>query len=347
MLVSNKKHSCSTKNFSASNFINKLATLTAFGAACLFIAPTPAHALIAVADTTNSYPGIGYGAIVLDSLLDSWKNPDPKAEGVTSVTLRIAKDGRPFSCEIRRSSSSQITDTSICDAVAHIGTFPAPTSVQNTEIILTFMHDNKNEKTEIQNTEIQNTENSMQDKKADINTDKSLTTQSAVITHVSTPALQELDALDSSKIQNQASTKTVESPDNTTIKENSVNKVPTTTPMVTDHQEDVQITREEALSPPSADLVLPAEAMKEYSQNVFKQAASLINVPMMPDGTYKTIVRVDIDPKGRLKKSTVQTSSGASKLDNEILRVLREEIKYPSTPHNDHQSIWLTFIIQK
>ena len=43
----------------------------------------------------------------------------------------------------------------------------------------------------------------------------------------------------------------------------------------------------------------------------------------------------------------MQTSSGAEVLDNEILRVLRKEVKYPPTPHDDHQSIWLTFTIQK
>lgn len=348
MLPINKKNISHKRILSVKTLSTYLTGFAITGSICFL--PYPSHALSAAADTGSSYPGVGYGAQVLNIVLDTWENPDPTVEGITSITLRIANDGRPFSCEIRKFSSSQIADTSLCDTVAQIGTFPAPAMNQNSEITLTFVHEKKNildsQNANINNqnldSNIQQTENSTNNTKSFLNPNNNLVNPSTHST--TTPIIQE-----STNINPE-----IEKKENIQIQTNDTPQMPSTitTPQMpstitTPQQEDIKITREEALMPPSENLILPAEAMKTYSQNLTAQVRKLINVPVIPRGKYKTSVRVDIDPKGVLRSSSIHKSSGQSKLDNEILRVLQQEIAYPPTPHNDHQSIWLTFIVQK
>lgn len=94
-----------------------------------------ARAVTVSADTNG-----GYGAQVMDIILDNWSKP-AGAVGSTSVIVRITNDGRPFSCELRKSSGNQAVDDSICLAVAKAGAFPPAPYAAPAEVALTFLYE--------------------------------------------------------------------------------------------------------------------------------------------------------------------------------------------------------------
>lgn len=100
---------------------------------CLTAAP--AHAVAVSADTNG-----GYGAQVMDIILANWTKP-AGATGSTSVIVRITNDGRPFSCELRKSSGNPAVDDAVCLAVAKAGIFPPAPYAAPAEVALTFVYD--------------------------------------------------------------------------------------------------------------------------------------------------------------------------------------------------------------
>jgi TonB family protein len=96
---------------------------------------SPALAVSVSADSNG-----GYGAQVMDAILANWQKP-ANASGSTSVIVRITNDGRPFSCELRKSSGNAGVDDSICLAVAKAGSFPPTPYAAPAEVALTFMYD--------------------------------------------------------------------------------------------------------------------------------------------------------------------------------------------------------------
>lgn len=105
----------------------------AFVLGCM--AATPAHAVAVSADTNG-----GYGAQVMDIILANWTKP-AGATGSTSVIVRITNDGRPFSCELRKSSGNQAVDDAVCMAVAKAGIFPPAPYAAPAEVALTFIYE--------------------------------------------------------------------------------------------------------------------------------------------------------------------------------------------------------------
>ena len=334
--------------------------------------PSPAHALAVSADTGNFYPGVGYGAQVLDMVLEAWKNPDPTATGTTSITLRIAKDGRPFSCETRRFSSSKITDASLCDTAAKIAQFPEPFGTQNSEIILTFVHEQKtnstaidNKNSDVNNTDPAGAENTVgagqglesSGNANQIGTGTAVQQQGNQSSAVGTaPMDQNSNAplRDTSGIATDTKSSPVANNSlpsvGSTLIAPSTNaqtqaSVPSTTETPVSTLTDSK--KEDSSAQSSNNMIRADEAMQKYSQDIFNQARALLEIPLLPDGTYKAVMRVDIAPEGSAKNIAVQTSSGKPEMDNEILRVLRNEVNYPPTPYNDPQSIWLTFTVRK
>lgn len=102
------------------------------------VAASPALAVAVSADTNG-----GYGAQVMDIILSNWKQP-AGATGSTSVIVRITTDGRPFSCELRKSSGNPSVDDSVCLAVAKAGMFPPAPYAAPAEVALTFRYDSAN-----------------------------------------------------------------------------------------------------------------------------------------------------------------------------------------------------------
>ena len=100
---------------------------------CLTAAPAFA---VAVSADTNG----GYGAQVMDIILANWTRP-AGATGSTSVIVRITNDGRPFSCELRKSSGNPNVDDAVCMAVAKAGIFPPAPYAAPAEVALTFVYD--------------------------------------------------------------------------------------------------------------------------------------------------------------------------------------------------------------
>ena len=100
---------------------------------CLTAAPAFA---VAVSADTNG----GYGAQVMGIILANWTRP-AGATGSTSVIVRITNDGRPFSCELRKSSGNPNVDDAVCMAVAKAGIFPPAPYAAPAEVALTFVYD--------------------------------------------------------------------------------------------------------------------------------------------------------------------------------------------------------------
>ncbi|MCH5277582.1 MAG: TonB C-terminal domain-containing protein [Desulfovibrionaceae bacterium] len=102
-------------------------------AGCLTAAP--ALAVAVSADSSG-----GYGAQVMDIILANWTKP-ADATGSTSVIVRITNDGKPFSCELRKSSGKSGVDDAVCMAVAKAGIFPPTPYAAPAEVALTFVYD--------------------------------------------------------------------------------------------------------------------------------------------------------------------------------------------------------------
>ncbi len=421
-----------------------------------------AHALISSAHA-NTFLGMNYGEEVLNAVLENWKNPDPAVTGVTSVTVRIAKDGRPYSCEIRKKSSSEIVDNSICQVIADIGHFSPLDGIDNGEVYLSFVHDHKpyldlktvttpvadegEEEVDSVKNPIDNPIKELQ-KQADVkldseqlidkdvilaennnvknnveaNDDQSNMAENTAVTAGSvatttssatkavpsntTKASTKNVANDKKNIQKEVTennnaipnkdiktleytdvdpyARKVEEPkkqekaikkeqveknvqvDKKQTKEQQVQKdisskkinkkaVEATNqedkvypPIATEKQpQTLVISREEALQPPSKNLVDPSTSLKDYSNYILQEATPHFRFPASVHGNYQIVARIDLLADGTLEKATINKSSGVVALDDEILRVLKTQIKYPPVPSKNKQSLWLTFNIKK
>lgn len=391
-----KIHKQVKKTSSSNNKLSKYILGTCLISACSLI-PMPSHALSAVADTGASFPGLGYGAQILDIILKNWNNPDQTATGTTTITLRIAKDGRPFSCETRAFSSSKLTDASFCDTVANIGTFPPYAGTQNPEITLTFRHNGVaksanqallNSQANIDTTlhsqpapttptirtqpdpyhqagQTYNMQNATQAQQIPTLTPETapsptqaelqqnhhlaqqplLPTDQVSILSSNPPINPQTNA--PVHTQNLPQSTTATQTNDTILPESTINPLEANEHNIS-HEPQRAITREEALAPPSENLVLPEKAMEEYSKQIFMQARTQIRPPNnIEKGTYSTIARIDITGSGTLQNVVVQKSSGNKELDESVISVLKNNVNYPPTPNRDQQSIWLTFTIKK
>lgn len=316
----------------------------------LFLGMIPLHSANALTASSETKPFLAanYGEKVLNTILTKWKKPQTEVTGVTAITIRMAQDGRPYSCEIRHNSSSPDTDNSICRTVAEIGQF-APLEANDTgEIYLIFVHDNKpflpapseqnakqaadapeqtisgKEQVDKIKNPIENPIHEIQ-KNAQINIDESAITDENALPH---------DSKIPQTVQKQAP-------------ETAANTV-SSLPLATKPQpQTMVISREEALQPPSKDLADPAQFTQNYSQDILRQASPKICIPSNVQGKYQVIARIDVSAEGQLKNAAITKSSANTTLDDEILRVLTQEVDYAPLPNKTEQSIWLTFNITK
>lgn len=306
-----------------------------------------AEALTISADT-NGFLGTSYGEKVLNSILQHWQKPQTEVSGRTAITVRIAKDGRPFSCEIRQNSTSTIVDNSICQAVAKIGHFPPLGTNDTGEVYLSFVHDNtafiKEEQQEnlqepnaapiTGKEEIENIKNPIENPLEELQKKPHTDIESAPITESN--AVQHEKAMESINSEFAAEQQKLVSTNNASL------------PLATEPQpQTIVISREEALQPPSPNLADPSASTQAYSQEILKQAAPKIRIPSSIEGNYQVVVRVDLSADGTLKNAAINKSSQNATVDNEILRVLRNEVKYPPIPNKSDQSLWLTFNVRK
>lgn len=318
----------------------------------LFLGMIPYHSANALTASSETKPFLAanYGERVLNTILTKWKKPQTEVTGVTAITIRMAQDGRPYSCEIRHNSSSPDTDNSICRTVAEIGQFPPLEANDTGEIYLSFVHDNKpflpaateqNIKQTVNATEqtisgkeqvdkiknpIENPIHEIQ-KNAQVNIDES--------------AITDENALPRQSKINQTVQK--QNPE-TDAAANTASSLPLATKP---QPQTMVISREEALQPPSKDLADPAQFIQTYSQDILRQASPKIRIPSNVQGKHQVIARIDVSAEGKLKNAAITKSSANTILDGEILRVLTKEVVYAPLPDKTEQSIWLTFNITK
>lgn len=307
-----------------------------------------AHAFTVSADT-NGFLGTSYGEKVLNSILQHWQKPQTEVSGRTAITLRIAKDGRPFSCEIRQSSTSAAVDNSICQTVAQIGHFPPLGSADTGEVYLSFVHDDtaflKDAQTEtiqeqnipapiIGTEEVETIKNPIENPFEEIQKNTRTDIESAPIN-------------ESNSVQHEKAAEAINS-EFAAEEQDLISKNNTALPLATEPQpQTIVLSKEEARQPPSPDLVDPSASMQAYSQDILNQAAPKIRIPSNIEGNYQVVVRIDLSANGTLKNAAISKSSQNTVVDNEILRVLRNDVQYPPIPNKSDQSLWLTFNVKK
>lgn len=338
---------------------------------------TSAHAL-AVSAETKPFLDVNYSENVLNTLLSKWQRPQIPVTGVTGVTIRLAKDGRPYSCEVRHHSSSLDVDNSICRTVSQIGHFPPLKASDTGEVYLTFVHDNtpflqvKNEENAVNSQlapemamagqeQVDTVRNSVNNPIREIQKSSQVDVESSSIIDENVP-VQPLAAPVSQDtqhtvqvIQNTQSaqgyqtTNSINTSQTNTVTSSSVNTSANTSalPLATEPQpQTIRISREEALKAPSANIADPAQFVQAYSQDILRQASPKIRIPSNITGKYQVVARIDVLGEGKLKNVIITKSSQNQIIDNEILRVLSQEVRYAPLPNNE-QSMWLTFNITK
>ncbi len=111
------------------------------------VSPIAANAVVASADMQNAY-----SSEVLKKVLQNYQKP-ANASGYAVALIRIGRDGRPFSCEMQKSSNSAYVDEAICIAVANAASFPLPlNNADSAEVYLTFAYDDYLPKDEVATT---------------------------------------------------------------------------------------------------------------------------------------------------------------------------------------------------
>lgn len=309
-----------------------------------------AHAL-AVSSETKPFLGVNYSENVLNTLLAAWQKPQIDVSGVTAVTIRLAKDGRPYSCEIKHNSSSPDVDNSICQTVSQIGHFQPLQANDTGEVYLTFVHDNKpflQEKKEENllspqneisgNEQVDTVQNSVNNPIRELQKSSHIDVESSTIIEENVPVKPVVT-------QNTQDTQLTQNSTAVTIQNNTENSA---LPLATAPQPNtIKISRAEALQEPSKDLVDPAQFTHAYSQEILRQASPKIRIPSNFSGKYQVVVRIDVLGSGKLKNAQIIKSSQQKVIDDEILRVLTQEVQYAPLPQKREESMWLTFNITK
>lgn len=335
---------------------------------------TSAHAL-AVSAETKPFLDVNYGENVLNTILTRWQKPQVQVTGVSGITIRLAKDGRPYSCEVRHHSTSIDVDNSLCQTVSQIGQFPPLKASDTGEVYLTFVHDNtpflhaKNGEIAVDNQTANEQQIAMEGKEqvdtvrnsvaspireiqksAQVDVESSsIVDENVPVQPLAVPVTQNTQA--PQIIQNAQSapyhqtTATVNNTQTNAAIDPAANN--SALPIATEPQpQTIRISREEALQAPSANLADPAQFVQAYSQDILRQASPKIRIPSNISGKYQVIARIDVLGEGKLKNVRITKSSQNPIIDNEILRVLSQEVRYAPLP-NSEQSMWLTFNITK
>ncbi len=335
---------------------------------------TSAHAL-AVSAETKPFLDVNYSENVLNTILTRWQRPQVQVTGVTGITIRLAKDGRPYSCEVRHHSTSLDVDNSLCQTVSQIGQFPPVKASDTGEVYLTFVHDNtpflqaKNEENAVsQQTppemamagqeQVDTVRNSVSNPIREIQKSSQVNVESSSIIEESVPLAAVPAGQETQNTQVIQNTQSAQGCQTTTTinttQTNSANNSAVNTsvnnsalPIATEPQpQTIRISREEALQAPSANLADPAQFVQAYSQDILRQASPKIRIPSNISGKYQVVVRIDVLGEGKLKNVKITKSSQNQIIDNEILRVLSQEVRYYPLP-NPEQSMWLTFNVTK
>ncbi len=318
----------------------------------LFLGMIPYHSANALTASSETKPFLAanYGERVLNTILTKWKKPQIEVTGVTAITIRMAQDGRPYSCEIRHNSSSPDTDNSICRTVAEIGQFPPLEANDTGEIYLSFVHDDKPFLPAAAKQDIKQTVNATEqtisgkeqvDKIKNPIENPIHEIQKNAQVNIDESAITDENALPRQSKINQTVQK--QNPETGTAA-NTASSLPLATKP---QPQTMVISREEALQPPSKDLADPAQFIQTYSQDILRQASPKIRIPSNVQGKHQVIARIDVSAEGKLKNAAITKSSANTILDGEILRVLTKEVVYAPLPDKTEQSLWITFNITK
>lgn len=342
----------------------------------LFLGSIPfssAHAL-AVSAETKPFLDVNYGESVLNTLLASWQKPQLDVSGVTAVTVRVAKDGRPYSCEVRHHSSNPAVDNSICETVSQIGQFQPLKANDTGEIYLTFVHDNKpflqakspqlpvntavsapaaamagNEQVDTVRNSVSNPIRELQKSSQMDVESSSIVDENVPMQSTAVPAVQNARSLQTNAPVTQNLQTNMPAAQNMQTSAPAMQQTqPSSLPLATEPQPNtIKISRQEALQEPSQNLADPAQFVQAYSYNILRQASPKIRIPSNFSGKYQVVARIDVLGEGKLKNAQITKSSQNMTIDNEILRVLTQEVQYAPLPNKSEQSMWLTFNITK
>lgn len=318
-----------------------------------------AHALAVSADT-KPFLDVNYGESVLNTILASWQKPQLDVSGVTAVTIRLAKDGRPYSCEVRHSSSNPAVDNSICETVSQIGQFQPLKANDTGEVYLTFVHDNrpflqvKNQELPVNTSapapamagseQVDTVRNSVSNPIQELQKSSQMDVESSSIADENVP-------MQAAAVPGMQNAQPVQANAPATQNINTPAVIPQTQdslPLATEPQPNtIKISRQEALQEPSQNLADPAQFVQAYSYNILRQASPKIRIPSNFSGKYQVVARIDVLGEGKLKNAQITKSSQNKMIDDEILRVLTQEVQYAPLPNKSEQSMWLTFNITK
>lgn len=260
-------------------FVQK--TLFIYTVLYLVLAGQPALAVVVSADTSG-----GYGGQVLDILMQSWVRPEG-ASGSASVLVRITTDGRPFSCELRKSSGQSFIDDSICLAVAKAGIFPPTPMGMPAEVALTFVFDN---------------------------------TGTAAIPSPTMPIPTLADIPSPGAPAGAAPSTQPPSPSSPTPLPAS--PAPATSPNPSPAS---QLPASPAPAASSATLAVPAggaASSTAYSDTIMANARPYVEIPQGLAGEYTATVSLTIAPDGTVLESRMDKPSGSAAFDAAILRAL-------------------------
>ncbi len=259
-------------------------TLFLYAIVCFALTSQPALAVVVSADTNG-----GYGGQVLDILLQSWVRPEG-ASGSTSVLVRITTDGRPFSCELRKSSGIPVVDDSICLAVAKAGIFPPAPMGMPAEVALTFVFDTPGM--------------------------GSSATPASAPNAVLNPAdpVNGANGTDPASVTPQGAT-----PDTT---QGTPAPLPLS-PVPFGGASPAPALANPALpASPAPSSATASPAATSYSETIMANARPYVEIPQGLTGEYTAIVSLTISPNGSVLESKMEKPSGSSAFDAAILRAL-------------------------
>ncbi len=281
---------------------------------------TSASAFIAGADMAG-----GYSAQVLQKVLEYYEKP-VDANGYAVALVRIAKDGRPFSCEMKVPSQSPYADEAICLAVAKAQQFPKPTqTTSSAEVVLTFVYDDT--LPIVANT-------SVESEKSYTNAMPYQGLETLTASQTDKELSQLIDTITDSVPQSDLNL-----PENTLV----ATPLNDTTSAVTS-ESGVQ-----GVNLPPVTKVEISNTSDEltYAQQIMENAKPHLVLPSaLPRGIYTAKVRLKVDKNGELVRYSTVTSSGNIMYDDFLRKVLKTEGVIP-VPKKGNEEVILTFSANK
>ena len=249
--------------------------------------------------------------------------PVPGAKGASTVLIRLTQDGRPFSCEIKKTSGMQQADDAVCLAVANAGVFPPPPDAAGGAVTVTVSHQAP-------------PLNAQPEKQQDV-----LPAQ--------LPGDDRAEAGLRDPGQGSAPEAFYSYPlasgqadPNSYLPEAGSSGDAGNVPFITEETQDsLKITREEALKPSDLELVKPTMTAHEYGALIEKNLLSRMPNELRANKHLQMTLDLAVSPSGEMLSCSVLKSSGSRDLDDAVVRILKEPGVIAPTPDGAPRSLLL------